>query len=366
VLSGEVDFGWCEHSPCSHGCLLSRGDLHHRQSWRRAEVPRQRGRYGRRGRRASSRWGYPRASSGTARPTRRASDHRCGCPPSRSGSARAERRRVRQRGPNGGTARAAHGPGADLVRVAQYPYRGRPARRGPPPRVAVCETPSYNSRGTCAIALTWPAGSTTTSADTRTDGSVKVVRSSVMSATRTDVSPGRSGPSRHSEWPARRRSSGWRPLGKRRRISRFALANGQVVPRPPGWDPQPRCDLELTQVRTGGRDWWTLEFEACGPPICSVTYSRPPPYSCSPSRCPVAQPDARSPGPTAQWLSPSPGTANNGPAEGIPASRAGRLTRRERAIRDCSAPPTRPRRHTPARSPERERRKRPGRGRLLV
>jgi hypothetical protein len=212
------------------------------------------------------------------------------------GSARAERRRYANVDPTvvphaqrTDPARTSSGSRNTLTEVARLDAGHLRGSR--------CDTPSYNSRGTCAIALTWPAGSTTTSADTRTDGSVKVVRSSVMSATRTDVSPGRSGPSRHSEWLTRRRSSGWRPVGKRRRISRFALASGQVVPRPPGWDPQPRCDLELTQVRTRGRDWWTLEFEACGPPICSATYLRPPLYSCSPSRCPVAKPELRSPCP---------------------------------------------------------------------
>jgi hypothetical protein len=26
-----------------------------------------------------------------------------------------------------------------------------------------------------------------------------------------------------------------------------------------------RCEVELTEVRTGGQDWWTLGFEATGP-----------------------------------------------------------------------------------------------------
>jgi hypothetical protein len=28
---------------------------------------------------------------------------------------------------------------------------------------------------------------------------------------------------------------------------------------------EPRCEVELTEVRTGGQDWWTLGFEATGP-----------------------------------------------------------------------------------------------------
>jgi hypothetical protein len=27
----------------------------------------------------------------------------------------------------------------------------------------------------------------------------------------------------------------------------------------------PRCEVELTEVRTSGQDWWTLGFEATGP-----------------------------------------------------------------------------------------------------
>jgi hypothetical protein len=58
---------------------------------------------------------------------------------------------------------------------------------------------------------------------------------------------------------------GWTPVRKRRRISRFSLASGQVVARAPGADGEPRCEVELTEVRTSGRDWWTLGFEATGP-----------------------------------------------------------------------------------------------------
>ncbi len=59
--------------------------------------------------------------------------------------------------------------------------------------------------------------------------------------------------------------AGWRPVRKRRRISRFWLASGQIVARVPGPGPQPRCEVELTEVRTRGQDWWTLGFEATGP-----------------------------------------------------------------------------------------------------
>jgi hypothetical protein len=58
---------------------------------------------------------------------------------------------------------------------------------------------------------------------------------------------------------------GWRPVRKRRRISRFLLGSGPTVA--PAEEPggEPRCEVELTEVRARGRDWWTLGFEATGP-----------------------------------------------------------------------------------------------------
>jgi hypothetical protein len=58
---------------------------------------------------------------------------------------------------------------------------------------------------------------------------------------------------------------GWQPVRKRRRISRFTLASGLVVAPAEELGGEPRCDVELTQVRARGRDWWTLGFEATGP-----------------------------------------------------------------------------------------------------
>ena len=58
---------------------------------------------------------------------------------------------------------------------------------------------------------------------------------------------------------------GWRQVRKRRRISRFSLASGQLEARGRGLGEQPRCDAELTEVHTRGQDWWTLGFEATGP-----------------------------------------------------------------------------------------------------
>jgi hypothetical protein len=66
-------------------------------------------------------------------------------------------------------------------------------------------------------------------------------------------SPGSSGP------------AGWRPVCKRRRISRFSLASGPVVAPAVGLGQQLGCEVELTEVHARGQDWWTLGFEATGP-----------------------------------------------------------------------------------------------------
>ena len=44
------------------------------------------------------------------------------------------------------------------------------------------------------------------------------------------------------------------------------VLTGQRADRgaPPEPGPQPRCEVELTDVRTRGQDWWTLGFEATG------------------------------------------------------------------------------------------------------
>ena len=59
--------------------------------------------------------------------------------------------------------------------------------------------------------------------------------------------------------------AGWRPVRKRRRISWFSLASGQLEARGPRLGEQPRCEVELTEFHTCGQDWWTLGFEATGP-----------------------------------------------------------------------------------------------------
>jgi hypothetical protein len=59
--------------------------------------------------------------------------------------------------------------------------------------------------------------------------------------------------------------AGWRTVRKRRRISRFSGASGPIVAPAPGPGRELRCEVELTEVRTRGQDWWTLGFEATGP-----------------------------------------------------------------------------------------------------
>ena len=59
--------------------------------------------------------------------------------------------------------------------------------------------------------------------------------------------------------------AGWRPVRKVRRISRFSLAGRPLSAQAPEVGHKPRCAVELTEVRTPGRDWWTLGFEATGP-----------------------------------------------------------------------------------------------------
>jgi len=58
---------------------------------------------------------------------------------------------------------------------------------------------------------------------------------------------------------------GWRPVRKRRRISRFSSASGQMVALVKGLGDERGCEVELTEVRASGQDWWTLGFEATGP-----------------------------------------------------------------------------------------------------
>ena len=61
-------------------------------------------------------------------------------------------------------------------------------------------------------------------------------------------------------------SAGWRPVSKRRRISWFSLTGGSARARDRGLGERPECAVELTDIHAGGEAWWTLGFEATGPP----------------------------------------------------------------------------------------------------
>ncbi|HUY44704.1 MAG TPA: hypothetical protein VMV92_03105 [Streptosporangiaceae bacterium] len=90
----------------------------------------------------------------------------------------------------------------------------------------------------------------------------------------------------------------WRPVRKRRRISRFSLASGQIVARAPGLGQGPRCEVELTEVRTRGQDWWSLGFEATGPADLLRGALKATAALVSPRPCPVVWNSARMhPGP---------------------------------------------------------------------
>jgi hypothetical protein len=104
----------------------------------------------------------------------------------------------------------------------------------------------------------------------------------------------------------------WRPVRKRRRISRFSLASGPVAARGPGPGGEPRCEVELTEVRTRGQDWWTLGFEATGPAdllhselqaTAALVFTQAPPGSAEPGlddSCSYAE-----------WLCQRPGGTND-------------------------------------------------------
>ena len=80
---------------------------------------------------------------------------------------------------------------------------------------------------------------------------------------------------------------GWMPVRKRRLISQFSSADGAAVACTPGMGQQPRCRVELTEVRARGQDWWTLGSRRAAPPICSAANLRPPPRWCSPKPRPA-------------------------------------------------------------------------------
>ena len=59
--------------------------------------------------------------------------------------------------------------------------------------------------------------------------------------------------------------AGWRRVRKKRRVHRLALTSGQTGAYACDPNREPGCAVELTEIRAGGRDWWSLGFEATGP-----------------------------------------------------------------------------------------------------
>jgi hypothetical protein len=116
--------------------------------------------------------------------------------------------------------------------------------------------------------------------------------------------------SQHYSGPA-----GWRPVRKSRRISRFSSASGQMVASAAGLGDERRCEVELTEIRTGGQDWWTLGFEATGP--ADLLHSEL--QATATLVFAHALPGGAQPGPDesssyAQWLSLRPGAGSDADA----------------------------------------------------
>jgi len=59
--------------------------------------------------------------------------------------------------------------------------------------------------------------------------------------------------------------AGWTLVRKKRRISQFLVADGRIRSVLAGGGEEPRCAVELTEVRLRDESWWTLGFEATGP-----------------------------------------------------------------------------------------------------
>ena len=57
----------------------------------------------------------------------------------------------------------------------------------------------------------------------------------------------------------------WTVVHKRRRMSRFRLVGGRLVADVAERATGSECGVELTEVRSGGKTWWSLGFEATGP-----------------------------------------------------------------------------------------------------
>jgi hypothetical protein len=62
-----------------------------------------------------------------------------------------------------------------------------------------------------------------------------------------------------------RAAGGWRRVRKQRRTIRFSLAGERIVAHEQELADQARCAVELTELRSQHRDWWSVGLEATGP-----------------------------------------------------------------------------------------------------
>ncbi|MDX6334997.1 MAG: hypothetical protein QOG05_2337 [Streptosporangiaceae bacterium] len=107
-------------------------------------------------------------------------------------------------------------------------------------------------------------------------------------------------------------AAAWKPVRKRRRISRFSLTDGRIVARSRQRGHEPGCDVELTEIRASGQDWWSLALEATGP----VGLLRSQLQATAAHVFAQALPDGVDPGPDhsrsyLQWLGHRPGAPGN-------------------------------------------------------
>jgi hypothetical protein len=106
--------------------------------------------------------------------------------------------------------------------------------------------------------------------------------------------------------------AGWRPVRKKRRISRFSSASGQIRARAPRLGRQQGCEVNSPRSAQAARTGGPWDSRRPAPQACSAANCRPPPRWCSPRPCPVVWNPARmNPGPT---------------RNGCPSGRAARMT----------------------------------------
>ena len=87
---------------------------------------------------------------------------------------------------------------------------------------------------------------------------------------------------------------------------------GQIVAQAPRGGREPKCEVELTEIRTPEEDWWSLGFEATGPADLLRTAVEATAALVSAQALPggveLGPDDSRS---YTQWLDQRPGTGND-------------------------------------------------------